>query len=53
MKKHNAIIYHAVREAVAAGILRVGKEDKLGRYIDKGDYGTEEMGFLLLFNLLS
>jgi hypothetical protein len=26
MKKHNAINYHAVREAVAAGILRVGKE---------------------------
>jgi hypothetical protein len=27
MKKHNAINYHAVREAAAAGILRVGKED--------------------------
>jgi hypothetical protein len=27
MKKHNAINYNAVREAVAAGILRVGKED--------------------------
>jgi hypothetical protein len=27
MKKHNAINYHAVREAVVAGILRVGKED--------------------------
>jgi hypothetical protein len=27
MKKHNAINYHAVREATAAGILRVGKED--------------------------
>ena len=27
MKKHNAINYLAVREAVAAGILRVGKED--------------------------
>jgi hypothetical protein len=26
-KKHNAINYHSVREAVAAGILRVGKED--------------------------
>jgi hypothetical protein len=25
-KKHNAINYHAIREAVAAGILRVGKE---------------------------
>jgi hypothetical protein len=27
MKKHNAINYHAVQEAVAAGILWVGKED--------------------------
>jgi hypothetical protein len=27
MKKHNAINSHAVRDAVAAGILRVGKED--------------------------
>jgi hypothetical protein len=27
MKKHNAINYHAVKEVVAAGILRVGKED--------------------------
>jgi hypothetical protein len=27
MKKHNAIYYHALREVVAAGILRVGKED--------------------------
>jgi hypothetical protein len=26
-KKHNAINYHAVREAVAAGIIQVGKED--------------------------
>ena len=26
-KKHNAINYHAVREAAAAGILRVRKED--------------------------
>jgi hypothetical protein len=26
-KKHNSINYHAVREAVAADILRVGKED--------------------------
>ena len=25
-KKHNAINYHAVREAAAAGILQVGKE---------------------------
>jgi hypothetical protein len=27
MKKHNAINYHVVREAVVAGILRFGKED--------------------------
>jgi hypothetical protein len=27
MKKHNEVNYHAVREVVAAGILRVGKED--------------------------
>jgi hypothetical protein len=27
MKKHNAINNHAVQEAAAAGILRVGKED--------------------------
>ena len=26
-KKHNSINYHAVREAVAAGIMRVAKED--------------------------
>ena len=26
-KKHNAINYHVIREAVAAGIMRVGKED--------------------------
>ena len=26
-RKHNTINYHAVREAVAAGIMRVGKED--------------------------
>ena len=26
-KKHNAINYHAVREVVAADIMRVGKED--------------------------
>jgi hypothetical protein len=27
MKNHNAINYHAMQEAVAAGIIRVGKED--------------------------
>ena len=34
MKKHNAINYHVVREAVAAGILRVGKEDGLTNLAD-------------------
>jgi hypothetical protein len=26
-KKHNSVNYHAVREAVAAGIMKVAKED--------------------------
>jgi hypothetical protein len=34
MKKHNAINYHAVREVVAAGILRVGKEDGETNLVD-------------------
>jgi hypothetical protein len=34
MKKHNAINYHSVREAVAAGILRVGKEDGKTNLVD-------------------
>ena len=34
MKKHNAINYHAAREAVAARILRVGKEDGLTNLAD-------------------
>jgi hypothetical protein len=34
MKKHNAINYHAVREAAAAGILRVGKEDGETNLVD-------------------
>ncbi len=33
-KKHNAINYHAIREAVAAGILRVGKEDGITNLAD-------------------
>jgi hypothetical protein len=33
-KKHNAINYHAIREAVAAGILRVGKEDGMTNLAD-------------------
>jgi hypothetical protein len=34
MKKHNAINYHVVREAVAAGILKVGKEDGKTNLVD-------------------
>jgi hypothetical protein len=34
MKKHNAINYHAVREVVVAGILRVGKEDDETNLVD-------------------
>ena len=33
-KKHNAINYHAICEAVAAGILRVGKEDGMTNLAD-------------------
>ena len=43
MKKHNAIHYHAIREAVAAGIIWVGKErwvDELGQYI----YQSSDVG---------
>jgi hypothetical protein len=34
MKKHNAINYHAVREVLVAGILRVGKEDGETNLVD-------------------
>ena len=33
-KKHNAIAYHRVREALAAGIARVAKEDGLTNLAD-------------------
>jgi hypothetical protein len=33
-KKHNSINYHIVREAAAAGILRVGKEDTQTNIVD-------------------
>ena len=33
-KKHNAINYHICREAVAAGIMRVAKEDTLTNIAD-------------------
>ena len=34
LKKHNAINYHVVQEAVAAGILRVSKEDGQTNLVD-------------------
>ncbi|KAL7545122.1 hypothetical protein ACHAWF_008480 [Thalassiosira exigua] len=33
-KKHNSVNYHIVREAVAAGILRVAKEDTVSNLAD-------------------
>ena len=33
-KKHNSINYHVIREAVAAGIMRVGKEDTEWNLVD-------------------
>ncbi|KAL7528642.1 hypothetical protein ACHAWF_002638 [Thalassiosira exigua] len=33
-KKHNSVNYHIVREAVAAGILRVAKEDTVNNLSD-------------------
>jgi hypothetical protein len=51
MKKHDAINYHAVREAVAAGIYfeswKGGQQNKFGRCIDKGDCGTKEMSIFV------
>jgi hypothetical protein len=41
-KKHNAINYHAVREAAAAGILRVGKEDGHMNLADLFRVGKED-----------
>jgi hypothetical protein len=50
MKKHNAINYHVVREAVVAGILRVGKEDGETNLVDLfTKVITGQMGFLRLF----
>jgi hypothetical protein len=37
-KQHNAINYHVVREVVAAGILRVGKEDGKTNLADGWDF---------------
>ena len=33
-KKHNSINYHMVREAVAASILHIGKEDTMSNSVD-------------------
>ena len=33
-KKHNSINYHVIHEAVASGILTVGKEDTLTNLVD-------------------
>ena len=55
LKKHNAINYHAVREAAAAGILRVGKEDgttNLADLLTKVITGQKRWDFCC-FNLLS
>ena len=34
LKKHSTVNYHVVREAVAANILRVGKEDTMTNLAD-------------------
>ena len=48
-KKHNAINYHIIREAVAAGILRIGKEDT---ETNIADAFTKLMDFSRKFKLL-
>ncbi len=49
-KKHNAINHHIIREAVAAGIICVGKEDMLTN-ID--DVFTKLVPFTRKYQLLS
>ena len=49
-KKHNAINYHIIREAVAAGIIRVGKEDTLTNI---ADVFTKLVPFSRKYQLLS
>ena len=49
-KKHNAINYHIIREAVAAGIIRVGKEDTLTNI---ADVFTKLVSFTRKYQLLS
>jgi hypothetical protein len=48
-KKHNAVNYHIIREAVAAGILRIGKEDT---ETNIADAFTKLMEFSRKFKLL-
>ena len=48
-KKHNAINYHIIREAVAAGIIRIGKEDT---ETNIADAFTKLMDFSRKFKLL-
>ena len=48
-KKHNAINYHIIREAVAAGIIRIGKEDT---DTNIADAFTKLMDFSRKFKLL-
>jgi hypothetical protein len=49
-KKHNAINYHIIREAVAAGIIHVGKEDTLTSI---ADVFTKLVPFTRKYQLLS
>ena len=49
-KKHNAINYHIIREAVAAGIIRVGKEDTSTNI---ADIFTKLVPFTRKYQLLS
>ena len=49
-KKHSAINYHIIREAVAAGIIRVGKEDTLTNI---ADVFTKLVPFTKKYQLLS
>ncbi len=48
-KKHNAINYHIICEAVAAGIIRIGKEDT---DTNIADAFTKLMDFSRKFELL-
>lgn len=49
-KKHNAINYHIICEALAAGIIRVGKEDTLTNITD---VFTKLVPFTRKYQLLS